>query len=305
MIRWNQNLANLDISFTDMYDKTRNKIINSKYLHLPESKTLALLHGLLETDGGYDKDIYFQNTSKELVYNVRYILFRLGILTSGLITKDTTKIYYNLRIPKHPKLRSIYGDRIPYSSYLNYLTHQGIMWTRIRTIQKTQYSGSVYDFNMEDNHNYLTEMGLVHNSGRRNGSIAVYIEPWHCDIESFIELRKNHGNEDERCRDLFTAMWIPDLFMKRVQANEMWSLMCPDECPNLHTTFGDEFETLYTQYENEGRYRRRVKAQEIWIAILKSQIETGTPIFYSKILSIVRAIKAMLELLKVVIYALP
>lgn len=277
MIRWAHSPDLLDIAYTDLYDKGRIKNITSKYLHLPESKTLALLHGLLETDGGYDKEIYFLNASKSLIYNVRYMLFRMGILTTGLIKKDNTKFNFEMRIPKHPKLRSIYGERISYSSQLNYFTHQGMMWSRLRSIDKIHYSGSVYDFNMEDNHNYFTDMGLVHNSGRRNGSIAVYIEPWHCDIESFIELRKNHGNEDERCRDLFTAMWIPDLFMKRVQANEMWSLMCPDECPNLPTTFGEEFEALYTQYENEGRFRRRVKAQDIWMAILKSQIETGTP----------------------------
>jgi len=282
-IRWVQSKA-LDVSYSDLYDAQRQKHLPAKYLHLPESKTLALLHGLLETDGGYDKYIYFHNASQNLVYNVRYLLIRLGILTYGSVkkyraTSTTTPpvSYYDLRIPKHPKLRAIYGDRISYTSSLNYFVHEGIMWSRIRHMDWVHYTGSVYDFNMEDNHNYLTDMGLVHNSGRRNGSIAVYMEPWHCDIESFIELRKNHGNEDERCRDLFTAMWIPDLFMKRVQANDMWSLMCPDECPNLHNTFGDEFEELYTKYEAEGRFRRRVKAQDIWIAILKSQIETGTP----------------------------
>lgn len=117
----------------------------------------------------------------------------------------------------------------------------------------------------------------VNQSGRRNGSIAVYLEPWHADIQSFIELRKNSGNEDERTRDLFTALWVPDLFMKRVQENGDWHLMCPDECPRLSDTYGDEFEALYQSYVDAGKFRKVIKAQELWMAILKSQIETGTP----------------------------
>ena len=117
----------------------------------------------------------------------------------------------------------------------------------------------------------------VNQSGKRNGSIAVYLEPWHVDIESFLELRKNHGNEEEKCRDLFTALWIPDIFMKRVQADEEWSLMCPDECRGLANVYGDEFDALYIKYESEGKFRKKVKAQQIWLAALKSQIETGTP----------------------------
>lgn len=117
----------------------------------------------------------------------------------------------------------------------------------------------------------------VNQSGRRNGSIAVYMEPWHTDIEAFLDIRKNHGNEDERCRDLFTAMWIPDLFMKTVQENGDWYLMCPDECPGLPDSYGEDFEKVYASYVQAGRYRKKVKAQQIWLAIIKSQIETGTP----------------------------
>jgi ribonucleoside-diphosphate reductase alpha chain len=117
----------------------------------------------------------------------------------------------------------------------------------------------------------------INQGGRRNGSIAIYLEPWHADIESFLELRKNHGNEEERCRDLFTALWIPDLFMKRVQENSDWTLMCPDECKGLSDVYGDKFEKLYTEYEEDGKFRKKVKAQQLWYAILKSQIETGTP----------------------------
>ena len=117
----------------------------------------------------------------------------------------------------------------------------------------------------------------VNQGGKRNGSIAIYLEPWHSDIEAFLDIRKNHGSEEDRCRDLFTAMWIPDLFMKRVQENSDWSLMCPDECRGLSNAYGDEFEKLYTKYESEGKFHKQIKAQQLWMAILKSQIETGTP----------------------------
>lgn len=113
--------------------------------------------------------------------------------------------------------------------------------------------------------------------GKRKGSIAAYIEPWHADVFAFLDLRKNHGDENQRARDLFYALWIPDLFMERVQQNQDWTLMCPNECPGLDTCHGKEFEELYTKYEQENRGRKTIKAQQLWFAILDSQVETGTP----------------------------
>lgn len=113
--------------------------------------------------------------------------------------------------------------------------------------------------------------------GKRKGAFAIYLEPWHADVFEFLDLRKNHGKEEMRARDLFYALWMPDLFMKRVEANEEWSLFCPHEAPGLHECFGKEFEELYHQYESEGRARKTIKAQELWFAILEAQIETGTP----------------------------
>ena len=113
--------------------------------------------------------------------------------------------------------------------------------------------------------------------GKRKGSFAIYVEPWHSDIYEFLDLKKNHGKEEMRARDLFYAMWIPDLFMERVEKNEEWTLMCPNECPGLFDCHGKEFEALYTKYESEGRGRRTVKAREVWSKIMESQIETGTP----------------------------
>ena len=113
--------------------------------------------------------------------------------------------------------------------------------------------------------------------GKRKGSFAIYVEPWHADIFAFLELKKNHGKEEMRARDLFYAMWTPDLFMKRVEEDAEWTLMCPNECPNLYNVHGEEFEALYTKYEAEGKGRKTIKARELWEKILESQIETGTP----------------------------
>ncbi len=113
--------------------------------------------------------------------------------------------------------------------------------------------------------------------GKRKGAFAIYLEPWHADIIGFLDLRKNHGKEEMRARDLFFALWIADLFMKRVEANGEWSLFCPNEAPGLSDCWGAEFEELYCKYEVEGRARKTIKAQDLWFAILESQIETGTP----------------------------
>ncbi len=113
--------------------------------------------------------------------------------------------------------------------------------------------------------------------GKRKGSFAIYLEPWHADVFSFLDLKKNHGAEEMRARDLFYALWIPDLFMKRVEANEKWSLFDPNVTPELYNTWGDEFEQHYLRYENEGKAVKTINAQELWFAVLESQIETGTP----------------------------
>ena len=117
----------------------------------------------------------------------------------------------------------------------------------------------------------------IDQAGKRLGSIAVYLETWHTDIESFLELKKNHGSEEDRCRDLFLALWISDLFMERVKAEGKWSLMCPDKCRGLSDVYGDEFKELYEKYESEGKYTKQINAQDLWFKILEAQIEQGVP----------------------------
>ena len=123
----------------------------------------------------------------------------------------------------------------------------------------------------------MTARYVDQGGGKRKGSFAMYIEPWHADIFQFLDLKKNHGKEEMRARDLFYALWIPDLFMKRVEANGEWSLFCPNESPGLHECYGEEFERLYEKYEKEGKARQTIKAQDLWFEIVESQIETGTP----------------------------
>jgi len=126
--------------------------------------------------------------------------------------------------------------------------------------------------NFNDTARYVDQGG-----GKRNGSFAIYLEPWHADVEDFLKLKLNTGSEEERCRDLFYALWIPDLFMERVEQNKPWTLFCPSEAPGLAEVYGDEFRALYEKYEQEGRGRKQVDAQKLWFKVLDSQIETGTP----------------------------
>merc|ERR1719430_478108 len=152
-------------------------------------------------------------------------------------------------------------------------------------IHNIRASGS-YIAGTNGNSNGLVPMLRVFNNtaryvdqggNKRPGAFAMYLEPWHADIFDFLDLKKNHGKEEQRARDLFYAMWIPDLFMRRVEQDGVWSLMCPNECPGLHEVWGEKFDELYEKYEKEGRARKSIKAQKLWYAIIESQIETGTP----------------------------
>lgn len=294
-IKWsNYNNTTLGLSRENLYDNNNdnNKQIHNDFLHLPKQKIMKIIEGLLRTDGSNLKELYFYNTSKTLIMQLRYLLLRLGILTSGNIqnnigkshvtcygdTITNKKISYCLRIPKHNVLREILNFTDGQGQYFKYFEWNGFLWGRIKNITNVHYKGSVYDFNMIDNHNYLTDMGLVHNSGKRNGSFAIYLEPWHADIFDFLEMRKNHGDEEMKARDLFYALWISDLFMERVkEKNGKWSLFCPHECPGLSDVYGEDFKNLYEKYEVEGKARKSVNARDLWFAILDAQMETGTP----------------------------
>ena len=166
----------------------------------------------------------------------------MGVPTSGYIrdmigeTHNTAncvienkKLSYCLRIPKTENISSIFD--IENGEFHKFFVYDDFIYSRIKSINEMEYNGTLYDLQMKDRHNYLTHNGLIHNGGgRRNGSFAIYIEPWHADIELFLQMRKNHGDEELKARDLFYALWVPDLFMERMKANEKWTLLCPDEC---------------------------------------------------------------------------
>ena len=166
------------------------------------------------------------------------------------------------------------NDLVP---FVHEMYYPGQGFAIVSEVTEIYQKCKVYDLTVDVNHNYVTDIGLVHNSGKRKGSFAIYLEPWHADILDFLELRLNQGDEEARTRDLFTALWIPDLFMKRLERKESWSLFCPDAAPGLADVYGEEFEELYLKYETEGRASKTVPVETVWSAILKSQIETGTP----------------------------
>ena len=281
------NLENtLGFCYDDLYDSNHHKKVSKRFLNMNNENTLSLIKGLIETDGSIENEIYFSSTSKNLIESLRYCLLRLGILSSGYIKNNignvssykniTTRLLsYNLRIPKDTLLCK--ELEIEPSKKLGYFRYKNTLYSKIKSISNFEYEGEVFDLNIEDNHNYLTQMGLVHNSGKRNGSFAVYIEPWHADIFTFLDAKKNHGSEELRARDLFYALWVPDLFMKAIEEGGDWYLMCPDKCPGLPDVYGEEFDKLYLKYVVENKYNKKIKARELWDAIISSQMETGVP----------------------------
>ena len=283
-IKWsNDDNIKLNISRELLYNNQNNneKNIHSSFLHLPKNKILKIIEGIIQTNDYLNyQELYFTSLSLSFIMQLRYLFLKIGILTSGNIeesTKTSLKINeYNLIIPHHPNLNSIIEYKKS-NQPLEYFEYNGILWGKIKSIQNISYNGDVYDFNMIDNHNYLTDMGLVHNSGKRNGSFAIYLEPWHADIEDFLELRKNHGDEELKARDLFYALWINDLFMERVKENVKWSLFCPNECPGLSDVYDENFKSLYESYESQGKARKVINARDLWFKILDAQMETGTP----------------------------
>ena len=289
-IRWSKNII-LPFRYNDIYDENKEKKIHTKWLNLPINKIKFIVKGLIDSDGcKSNNEIVFDTTSRNLLESLRYLLLRMGIPTSGYIRdrrgeKHTTKygdvienklIGYGLRIPKTAVIAKLFN--IEAGNFFKFFIHEKFIYSRIKSITKENYRGTLYDLQMKSTHNYMVHNGILHNGGgRRNGSFAIYMEPWHADIESFLDMKKNHGDEERRARDLFYALWMPDLFMKRVQESGIWTLMCPHKCPGLSDVYGEKFEELYTKYEKEGRGNKTVKARDIWFKIIDSQIETGTP----------------------------
>lgn len=251
-IQWKPAI-HLPFRRSDLYNSLGLTEIHYRWLNLPVEKSRHILAGILYTKKEFPFDI------RRIFPFIKYIAMRMGhIVNLDLIKKPTimsTLIRGVITTPADGFLRQTVVD-----------------------VRESKYTGFLYDLQMEAQHDYLLEYGLVHNGGgRRNGSFAIYLEPWHADIEVFLQMRKNTGDEELKARDLFYALWIPDLFMERVKSNGKWTLMCPDECPGLADVHNDAFKTLYESYEQAGKGKSTLNARDLWFRILDAQMETGTP----------------------------
>lgn len=283
----------------DIYNASGEKHIAPRLSHLPKAQTLSLVQGLVETDGNVsrDKEITFCNTSQALIEGLRYQMLRLGVPTSGNFRKrknshtgirsDGSEIHfdketanYDLRIPAIPELAQKVGCK-PIAKH-NWLTFGDYVFTRVKNTQAIDAVPFVFDLKVEGDESYMTASGLAHNGGKRKGAMCAYLETWHLDIEDFLELRKNTGDERRRTHDMNTANWIPDLFMKRVSENGSWTLFSPSDTPDLHDLYGKAFEERYTEYEkmaDDGRLKlfKRIEAMQLWRKMLSMLFETGHP----------------------------
>jgi ribonucleoside-diphosphate reductase alpha chain len=290
-----------------VYNENGEKRIHHTWLNLPNTHLLQILRGIMLSYGTVvvENDILFDHESREFIEGLRFLCLRLSILTGGYSyqphnyssdgdsisevghddhEKEPFPTYHVIKIPRIRELCELID--IPFEMTAEpklertptLATEQTYLFAPICSIHKTHYKGTLYDLQMKREHNYMIHNGVVHNGGgKRNGSFAIYLEPWHADIEDFLQMRKNHGDENMKARDLFYALWIPNLFMERVKTDGAWTLMCPDECPGLCDVYGEEFEQLYVKYEQEHRGRKTMKARDLWFQVLDAQMETGTP----------------------------
>ncbi len=301
-IRGDQN--GFIFSRDDLYNANNKKRIARRYAHLPPTQTLSLIKGLLETDGANKnktssrgKEIYFTNTSQALVEGLRYQLLRLGIPSAGqyrerqqdhcatradgekIQFKGTVKAF-DLRIPAVAKIASLVNCKAIKKQ--NWLQWKGHIFTRIRSHREIKPLLFVYDLKVEGDESYMTSAALAHNGGKRKGAMCAYLETWHLDIEEFLELRKNTGDDRRRTHDMNTANWVPDLFMKRVCEEQDWILFSPHETPDLHELSGKEFEARYLEYEQKAergeiKNCKKVNAVHLWRKMLGMLYETGHP----------------------------
>jgi ribonucleoside-diphosphate reductase alpha subunit len=251
-ISWKPSI-HLPFRRSDLYNSLGLSEIHYRWLNLPVEKSRHILEGIFCHDKEFPFDI------RRIFPSIKYIAMRMGHIV-------------NLDLIKKPALMAtlVNGTIVE--------PRDGFLRQTVVDVRHTNYTGFLYDLQMEAQHDYLLEYGIVHNGGgKRNGSFAIYLEPWHADIEVFLQMRKNTGDEELKARDLFYALWISDLFMERVKTNGKWTLMCPDECPGLADVYGDAFKTLYESYEQAGKGKSIMNARDLWFRILDAQMETGTP----------------------------
>jgi ribonucleoside-diphosphate reductase alpha chain len=311
-IRWSQTVqglreassgrvvdgASVPISREDLYDATGRKHIAPRLSHLPRSQTLGLLQGLIESDGGVSRgaEIFFTTSSEALAEGVRYQLLRVGVPCGGqcrerdrgqkrlrrTVTGDAGQVSktFDLRIPAVAEIAERIGCKA--LTKHNWIEWGGALFSRVRAVNPIAPVPFVCDLKVEGTPSYMTEAGLAHNGGKRKGAVCCYLESWHLDIEEFLELRKNTGDDRRRTHDMNTANWIPDLFMKRVMENGEWTLFSPSSVPDLHDKVGRAFEEAYVRYEaraarGEIKPFKKIQASTLWRKMLSMLFETGHP----------------------------
>ncbi len=284
----------LPFTHADLYDEQHRKRIAPRLAHLPRQQTLALVRGLLETAGGAARgqEIQFTSNSQPLAEGLRYQMLRLGVPVGGQCRdtdngRDGSRTLaggspkaYELRIPAVPEIAALVGCRA--IDQRNWIAHGGTLYSRIRAVTPIAPKPFVVDLKVDVDESYLTAAGLAHNGGKRKGAVCTYLETWHLDIEEFLELRKNTGDDRRRTHDMNTANWIPDLFMKRVTEGGDWTLFSPSDVPDLHDLWGHAFAEAYERYEDkvargELKLHRKVPAVQLWRKMLSMLFETGHP----------------------------
>ncbi len=290
-----QGRQGLPFGREDLYDGDGNKRIARRFSHLPKSHTLSLIEGLLETQGEVrrGKEIVFASASEALAEGVRYQLLRLGVPTAGasrprhprrlapgVSSRLSGATCHEVRIPAVRAIACRMNcqaltkrDWVPLGNWV---------FSLVRGVGAMAPTPFVCDLEVEGDESYMTTGALAHNGGKRKGAVCAYIETWHLDIEEFLELRKNTGDDRRRTHDMNTANWVPDLFMKRVFEDGDWTLFSPSDVPNLHDLYGAAFEARYSAYEKlaaEGKIRlhKKVRAQSLWRKMLSMLFETGHP----------------------------
>ena len=270
----------------DLYGAQGQKRIHRRFSHLPKAQTLSLLHGLLEANGSVGAseeaggEISFTHTSEALAEGLRYQLLRLGIPTAGQVRRNGAETVWDIRVPAVPELAAKLHCQ-PLATR-NWLTLENWLFSRVRATQSLPPVPFVVDLKVEGDASYMTTSALAHNGGKRKGAVCSYLETWHLDIEEFLELRKNTGDDRRRTHDMNTSNWVPDLFMKRVFKDDSWTLFSPNEVADLHDLWGAAFESRYLEYERmtqtgEITLFKRIKAAELWRKMLSMLFETGHP----------------------------
>ncbi|WP_051331784.1 ribonucleotide reductase N-terminal alpha domain-containing protein [Methylocaldum szegediense] len=273
----------LSFNKDDLYGENEEKRIARRFNHLPPSQTLQMIRGLIETNGNIScgKEITFSNSSRELIEGVRYQLLRLGIASAGNSRPlrggkfKAKKQPYVLRIPAVSEIAQFF--EVTHLTKRNWFVVDGVLYSRVKSIKQIDPVPFVVDLKVKGAESYMTTAFLAHNGGKRLGAFAAYLEPWHADILQFLDLKKPVGEERARAREIFTALWVNDLFMERVRDEKPWSLFDSHAHPELCELHGEAFRKAYEEAEALGDAVATIPANVLWRKSIEALVESGGP----------------------------